>query len=395
MDKFLSKIIKNSSDVQDPRVRASYGTAAGAVGIGVNLLLFTVKLIIGILLSSMAVTADAVNNLSDAASSGISLVSARISEKPADKEHPFGHGRIEYIAAFIIAFAIVEVGITFFKDSFQNILHPKDLGFSLVLMILLVLAVLAKLWLFFFYNSIGKKISSTVLHATAMDSLFDCLTTSITILSVAVEHLSGIHVDGFAGIFVSLLIIWAGIGIVRDVLSPLLGQSEDPNLGEKIIALVAGQEKVTGTHDLIIHNYGPGRNFATIHMLLPKEMTVAEAHNIADRAESEVWKKLGVMLVVHVDPSDVDDAQTRRIRNQIDRLIKLLDPELEIHDFNSVVCDGKTHLQFELHVPYSYKREQEKKVVSQCQGLMKELDPDCTCEIQIERGYMNESLGQH
>lgn len=394
MGKFLDKMIKNSSDVQDVRVRAAYGTSAGIVGIGTNLVLFAVKLVIGILLSSMAVTADAVNNLSDAVSSGISLVSARISEKPADQEHPFGHGRIEYIAAFIIVFAIVEVGISFFRESFQNILHPKNLGFSAVLMVLLVIAVLAKLWLYFFYNAIGKKISSTVLHATAMDSLFDCLTTSITIFSVAAERLLGIHVDGFAGIFVSLLIVWAGIGIVRDVLSPLLGQSEDPKLRDKIEELVSGQEKAEGTHDLIIHNYGPGKNFATIHMLLPKEMTVAEAHAIADAAESAVWKELGVMLVVHVDPSDVCDAETQKLRSQMERLIKLLDPDLEIHDFSSTVSDGKTHLQFELHVPYSYKKEQEERVVSQCQGLLKELDPKCTCEIQIERGYMNETLGQ-
>ena len=261
-------------------------------------------------------------------------------------------------------------------------------------MVLLVMAVLAKLWLYFFYNAIGKKISSTVLHATAMDSLFDCLTTSITIFSVAAERLLGIHVDGFAGIFVSLLIVWAGIGIVRDVLSPLLGQSEDPKLRDKIEGLVSGQEKAEGTHDLIIHNYGPGKNFATIHMLLPKEMTVAEAHAIADAAENAVWKELGVMLVVHVDPSDVCDAETQKLRSQMERLIKLLDPDLEIHDFSSTVGDGKTHLQFELHVPYSYKKEQEERVVSQCRGLLKELDPDCTCEIQIERGYMNETLGQ-
>lgn len=260
MTNFLVKhFVRNYQNTEDLEVRTAYGILAGVVGIICNLFLFAVKFISGSLLHSVAVTADAFNNFSDAGSSIISLVGVKMAEKPADRDHPFGHGRIEYIAALIVAFLVLDVGFGFFKDSFEKILHPEELTFHAVSVVILILSIGVKFWMSCFNRSLGKKIDSKIMMATAADAMGDMITTSVTILSILIFHFFHLNVDGLIGLIVAAIVIWAGVGIARDTLSPLIGAPADPETCAAITKMVESYDGIMGTHDLIVHNYGPGR----------------------------------------------------------------------------------------------------------------------------------------
>ena len=367
----------------------SNGKTASLVGIAVNVLLFAVKLTAGILLHSTAVTADAANNLSDAGSSVITLIGIRMSEKPADAEHPFGHGRVEYIAALAVSFLIMEIGLTFLKESVGKILHPSPTVWSLAMVVLLLISVAVKIGLYFFDKAAALRTESQSLKNAAKDSLFDALITSVTIVSVLAEHYTGFRVDGFFGVAVSIVVIIAGISIIRETVSPLIGGDPDPELAARIREIVCSEKDVSGAHDLIIHNYGHRLDFATIHIEVPRTFSVEEAHLLADQIEKNVFCKTGVRLMVHVDPDIAGDENAVLLKEQLLRILKILDPALGIHDFHVNTDKEGSVVSFDLAVPYSYDEEKSGQVIQQLEALVGELQKGLRCSITVDRGYLN------
>ncbi len=367
----------------------SNGKTASIIGIIANVFLFAVKLTAGILLHSTAVTADAANNLSDAGSSVITLIGIRMSEKPADAEHPFGHGRVEYIAALAVSFLIMEIGLTFLKESVGKILHPSPTIWSLGMVVLLFISVAVKLGLYFFDRDAAARTRSQSLKNAAKDSLFDALITSVTIVSVLTEHFTGIRVDGYFGVAVSVVVIIAGISIIRETVSPLIGGDPDPELAARIREIVCSEKDVSGAHDLIIHNYGHGLDFATIHIEVPGDFSVEEAHLLADQIEKNVFIKTGARLMVHVDPDIAGNENAVLLKEQILRILKILDPTLDIHDFRVNTDKEGSVVSFDLAVPYSYDEEKSGQIVQQLEALIEEMQKGLRCSITVDRGYLN------
>ncbi len=386
----VRRFVKNHEDTENPDVRTAYGILSSVVGIFCNVLLFGVKMTIGTLMRSMAVMADAFNNLSDAASSVIGFVGVKMANKPADKDHPFGHGRMEYIAALIVSFLVIEVGITFFKSSIEKIRNPEELAFSWISFIILALSVGVKLWLSVFNRVLGRRIDSKVMLATAADSMGDVITTTATLVSIIVCRFSGINIDGVVGLIVSIVVIMSGISIARDTLEPLIGKGVDPKLYGEIKELVESYDGIVGTHDLIVHNYGPGRSMASIHAEVPRDVDIETSHEIIDRAEREVSKKLGLFLVIHMDPVEVHDARVLAIKEKLGRVLHALDDRLTFHDFRVVFGKEQINLIFDLVVPFTYNEEEELKLSQQVMALMQEVDARYQCVITMDRSFVAE-----
>lgn len=388
MTEFLvNKFIKDSANIESTEVRTRYGMLASVVGIFCNVLLFSVKLTIGLILSSLAVTADAFNNLSDAASSIISFVGVKMAGKPADAEHPFGHGRIEYIAALIVSFLVIEVGFTFFKSSISKIMHPEEITFDLVPFIILILSILVKLWMAFFNNKLGKRIDSKVMLATAADSLGDIITTSATVISIVICHFTSINVDAIAGLIVSGIVIWSGVSIAKDTLEPLIGQRVPSELYQKITDMVESYEGIVGAHDLIVHNYGPNRSMATIHAEVPNDVSIEASHEIIDRIERDAKKKLNILLVIHMDPIEMRDEEVLELRDKTSHIVHALDPELHFHDFRVLKENEKKNLVFDLVVPDSYTEKDANRVMHQLIALLHEMEKNVDCIITLDRSF--------
>ncbi len=390
VDFLVKKFVRDSERTDDPKVRTAYGILSSVVGIICNVLLFAAKFVIGLILGSMAVTADAFNNLSDAASSVISFVGVKMAEKPADKDHPFGHGRMEYISALIVSFIVIEVGITFLQSSVEKIQNPEALTFGWVPFAILVLSVGVKLWMSVFNRKLGKRIDSKVMLATAADALGDVITTSATIVSILVCAFTGVNIDGIVGIAVSLIVIWSGISIARDTLAPLIGQGADPKLCGEIKRMVESYDGIVGTHDLIVHNYGPNRSMASIHAEVPRDVDIEVSHEVIDRAEREVSKKLGIFLVIHMDPVETHDVRVLAVKSKLSHVLKALDPELTFHDFRAVFGQEQINLIFDLVVPFSYSEKDEDRLVHQVMALMQEVDERYQCVITVDRSYQAE-----
>ena len=380
----IKKFIKNPDD------RTAYGMLGSITGIICNIFLSAMKFIIGTVSGSVDITADAVNNLSDTASSIISLFSTRISSRPADKEHPFGHGRMEYVATLILSIAIINVGIEFFKESLDRIMHPSALTFSTVTFVLLLVSIGVKLWMYFFDKSLAKPLDLSVLNAAAMDSLFDAVTTSVTVASLIVYVFTAHSIDGIASLIVSVIIIWEGISLVKDTVSPLIGGEMDPEIADRISEIVKQDPTVIGVHDLVIHSYGPEKTMATIHIEVPNRMTLEEAHAVADIAERKVRRDLGIVLVAHVDPVEINDKRTNKIREQIEHILKILDPALTFHDLQVTFGEAGTIVSFDLVVPYSYTTSDEDRVMNQVISLLREFDPKTECAVTIDRGAVED-----
>ena len=388
MTEFLvNKFIKDSANIESTEVRTRYGMLASVVGIFCNVLLFSVKLAIGLILSSLAVTADAFNNLSDAASSIISFVGVKMAGKPADAEHPFGHGRIEYIAALIVSFLVIEVGFTFFKSSISKIMHPEEITFDPVPFIILILSILVKLWMAFFNNKLGKRIDSKVMLATAADSLGDVITTSATVISIVICHFTSINVDAIAGLIVSGIVIWSGVSIAKDTLEPLIGQRVPSELYQKITDMVESYEGIVGAHDLIVHNYGPNRSMATIHAEVPNDVSIETSHEIIDRIERDAKKELNILLVIHMDPVEMRDEEVLELRDKTSHIIHALDPELHFHDFRVLKENEQKNLIFDLVVPDSYTEKDANRVMHQLIALLHEMEKNVDCIITLDRSF--------
>ena len=388
MTEFLvNKFIKDSANIESTEVRTRYGMLASVVGIFCNVLLFSVKLAIGLILSSLAVTADAFNNLSDAASSIISFVGVKMAGKPADAEHPFGHGRIEYIAALIVSFLVIEVGFTFFKSSISKIMHPEEITFDPVPFIILILSILVKLWMAFFNNKLGKRIDSKVMLATAADSLGDVITTSATVISIVICHFTSINVDAIAGLIVSAIVIWSGISIAKDTLEPLIGERVPAELYQKITDIVESYEGIVGAHDLIVHNYGPNRSMATIHAEVPNDVSIEASHEIIDRIERDAKKELNILLVIHMDPVEMRDEEVLELRDKTSHIVHALDPELHFHDFRVLKENEQKNLIFDLVVPDSYTEKDANRVMHQLIALLHEMEKNVDCIITLDRSF--------
>ena len=386
-DFLVRHFVKDYEKVNDAHVRTAYGQLAGAVGIVCNLLLFGAKLLIGIFLKSISVMADAFNNLSDAASSIVSFVGAKMAGKPADKDHPFGHGRIEYISACIVAFLVIQVGFTLFQQSVKKISHPEDMKFSLVSLGILLLSVCVKLWLSFFNRKLGRRINSSVMKATAADALGDVCTTSATVLSLAVYGIWQVNLDGFVGLVVSVVVMIAGINIAKETLAPLIGEAISPEAYKNITAFVEGYDGIYGSHDLIIHNYGPSRSMASIHAEVPNDVPIEVSHEIIDRIERDAQKELGLMLVIHMDPVAVHDPVSLEYRRMVERAVRKLDDSITIHDFRMV--QGKEHINliFDAVVSYRYDGKQLARLRQQINEAVAQEDPRASCVITIDRSY--------
>ena len=386
-DFLVNKFIKDSTNIESTEVRTRYGMLASVVGIFCHVLVVSVKLTIGLILSSLAVTADAFNNLSDAASSIISFIGVKMAGKPADAEHPFGHGRIEYIAALIVSFLVIEVGFTFFKSSISKILHPEEISFDLVPFVILILSILVKLWMAFFNNKLGKRIDSKVMLATAADSLGDVITTSATVLSIIICHFTSINVDAIAGLIVSAIVIWSGISIAKDTLEPLIGERVPAELYQKITDIVESYDGIVGTHDLIVHNYGPNRSMATIHAEVPNDINIDVSHEIIDKIERDVKKDLNILLVIHMDPVEMRDEEVLSLREKTSRIVHALDPELNFHDFRVLKENEQRNLIFDLVIPDSYSEKDANRVMHQLVSLLHEMDGNVECIITLDRSF--------
>ena len=389
MTEFLIRhFIKDYKDVEKISVRTAYGVLASIVGIFCNVFLFAVKFVVGLVLHSVSVTADAFNNLSDAGSSIISFVGVKMAEKPADKDHPFGHGRIEYIAALVVSFLVLEVGFTFLKDSFGKILHPETMNFQIVSVVILILSIAVKLWLGLFNRKLGEKIDSKVMMAVFTDSMGDVITTSATILSLIFFAVTGINIDGIVGVGVALVVMWAGVGIARDTLEPLIGQAIDPEVYEEIKHFVEKYDGIEGTHDLIVHNYGPGRSMASIHAEVPNDVDIEQSHEIIDRIEREAAKELGIFLVIHMDPMEMRNKKILRIKETAVRILHDLDPLSSLHDFRVVHGEHQINLIFDMVVPIDYDEKKKEDLSLRMAERMKGADSRYECVITVESDYV-------
>ena len=391
MTEFLVKrFVKNYDRVEEAQVRTAYGAMASMVGIGCNILLFLAKMAIGLLANSISVMADAFNNLSDAASSIVGFVGVKMAQKPADDDHPFGHGRIEYIAAFIVAFLVLQVGFSLFTGSVEKLFHPDDLTFKWVSVLVLGLSVGVKLWLSLFNRRLGKRINSKVMLATSADALGDAAATSAAIFSMLVYGTFGWNIDAVVGLAVSVVVMIAGVNIARDTLKPLIGQRPDPELYHQIQEMVESYDGIVGTHDLIIHNYGPNRSMASIHAEVPRETDIEVSHEIIDRIERDVARKLNIFLVIHMDPVEIHDEKVLAVKTKLNGVVQALDPQLSFHDFRVVNGQEQINLIFDLMIPFTYTPEEAKKVVHQVESLMKEVDSRYQCVITVDKDYLTE-----
>ncbi len=369
----------------DQPVRKRLGTFGSGVGVGVNALLAAGKLLIGTLTGSVAVTADAVNNLSDAAGSVVSLVSMRLAQKPVDKEHPFGHGRMEYLGALAVGLLILMMGVETFRSGVESILAPSAVAFGWLSGGLLLLSILAKCALFFFYRAVGRLIDFPSLLAAAKDSLSDVLATSAVLISMAVGHVFSIPIDGWMGVAVSLLVLKAGFDVVRDTVDSLMGGRTNPELGKEIISRLTSYEHILGTHDLLIHDYGPGRCFASIHAEVPADGDILVLHEVIDRAEHEIGEALNIPLCIHMDPIVSGDEKTDAAHDALCAALKALDGEFMLHDLRMVPGEEQTNLIFDVVIPPGFTDTA--RLTDALSQAARQIDPRYVCVIHYDIDY--------
>ena len=343
--------IPHRDNTADGAVRRAYGTLCGAVGIGLNVLLFIGKFFAGQLSGSIAVTADAFNNLSDAGSSAVTLLGFRLAGKKPDPDHPFGHGRIEYISGLVVAGLILLMGVELAKSSFDKILHPEEVTFSALALVILAVSVAAKLYMWHYNRRIGGKIRSAAMEATASDSLSDAAATSAVLLAMLIGRWTGLAVDGYVGMVVALFILFSAYKAAKETLSPLLGQAPDPELVQRIRDIVAEHDTVVGIHDLVVHDYGPGRQMVSLHAEVPASGDILQLHDVIDNIERELHEKLHVQAVIHMDPIVTDDETVDALRRQVAELVRQVEPRMTIHDLRVIRGTTHTNLVFDAVLP--------------------------------------------
>ena len=388
MTQFLIRcFIKRPDDVKDAAVRTAYGNLASLVGMACNILLCIGKLLAGTLFGSIAIMADALNNLSDASSNVVSLIGFRLAAKAPDAEHPYGHARYEYLAGLVVSVTILAIGLSLLKESALKVLHPTPVAFSWLSIGVLAASILVKLWLSGFNRAVGKKIDSETLMATAADSRNDVLTTGAVLLSTILCSLTGYGIiDGIMGVGVAAFILWSGWGLVMDTLSPLLGESPSPELVEHIERTVMSYPGVLGVHDLMVHDYGPGHQFASLHVEFPAETDPLTAHDVIDNIENDFLKKDRLQVTIHYDPIVTADASVGVLRARLKEHARQLDPQLSIHDLRIVPGDSHTNVLFDLVFPAGYTGDIDQMLAKMCQ-FVKEQDPKYCCVVKVEQSY--------
>lgn len=388
MTNFLIRIfIGKNKDTNDPKIRSRYANLAGVTGIILNILLFVGKLTLGILSASVAIIADAFNNISDAGSSVVTLIGFRLAGKPVDKEHPLGHGRLEYVTGFIVDMLIVLVGFELFKTSIDKIISPSLPTVGHWTLAILVVAILIKLWLFFFYRKIGKVIRSSAVRAAASDSLSDGIATTLVLVSAIVAKQFGVAIDGWAGILVALFIAYTGIKAAKETIDLLLGSPPDPEFIKGIYEFVKDYPRIVGIHDVMVHDYGPGRQIVSFHAEVPSDSDINIAHEEVDKMERDMHEKFGCIVTVHLDPIVVNDPLVNEMRALSETAAKSVNADFTIHDFRMTRGEKNINLIFDLLLPVDCKTptdEAEKAVEAE----IKKRCPDCFCVIRAEHPYV-------
>ncbi len=389
MSSLVRRFVPGYDKPDDPAVRTACGKFAGWTGIFINALLFAGKLLAGLFTGSLSITADAVNNLSDASASLVTLLGFRLAEKPADEKHPYGHSRMEYFAGLAVAAIILVIGVDLLRSSVRRIADPEPVVFSWAAAAVLLCSMGAKLWMVFFQRRLGKHISSRALLAASADSRNDVITTAAVLLGSLLGRFAGIAADGWFGLLVALYILWSGIGIARDTVSPLLGEAPDETLVHRLGGEILASDKVLGVHDLIVHDYGPGRRFASAHVEIDARENVLEAHECIDGIEERVREELGVELVLHFDPVVTDDRELSSARTLVEETLREIDPSLAIHDFRMTRRGGKTRVTFDMVVPEELESRRP-EAEEACRRALLERDPDCVPVIRAESDAFND-----
>ena len=373
MTKLLLRLfVKGEKSFSDPKTRSKVGMLSGTVGIVCNALLCVMKLIVGSISASVAITADAMNNLTDATSAIVTLIGFRLAEKPADEDHPYGHARFEYLSGLAVAVLIIVIGFELAKSSLEKILNPTAVEFSFVTCAVLLGSVAVKLWLAAFNGKLGKMIHSATLEATAADSRNDCIATLAVLVAALVESITSWKIDGWMGMAVALFILYSGWNLAKDTISPLLGEAASQEMKEQIVEFIGSHPKVLGYHDLMVHDYGPGQRFASLHVEMDKDEDPMACHEIIDDLERECFERLGTRLVIHYDPVVTNDPKLDRMRTLVTAILKVRDERLSIHDFRMVPGSGHTNLIFDVALPVDM-RGQEKTVQAALETALNDL----------------------
>lgn len=388
MIKFLIRtFVKNYEKTDDKKVRESYSVLGGVLGGICNLFLFAVKLFIGMTMKSIAIMSDAFNNLSDMGSCCVAVIGAKLSNRRPDREHPYGHGRLEYISSLIVAFLIMLVGFELFKSSFDKILHPEEITFSLPMMIILALSLLVKLWMYFVYTYIGKAIDSTVMRATARDSVNDVISTSAVIIATTIGYFLPFSIDGYIGVIVAVYIMYGGFDLTRETIGLLLGTPPSPELIQQITDEVTKADEICGIHDLIVHDYGPGRKFASVHAEIPENSNIVHAHEVIDEVEHDVSEKLGIMLVIHMDPVADKDEVVIGLKKLVLETAKEIDDTITIHDFRITNGDKKINAIFDMVIRDNFDENGRKKIVDELKKRVAVKDPRLNLVVTVDEVY--------
>ncbi len=389
-DKLMGLLVKGYGENPAPVVREKAGRAAGAVGIATNLLLFVIKLLAGLFSHSVAILADAVNNLTDSGSSIIMLVGFKLAGKPADKEHPFGHARIEYLCGVIVSFIVLLLGLELGKSSVEKILSPQEAEFSPAVLLVLAVSVLLKLWQSGFYRSVGKKIGSAALSATASDSRNDVISTGAVLLGALVTRFTSLNLDGWLGLLVAIFIVVSGVQLILETADPLLGAAPDQALVRDVYTRIRGYEGIIGIHDLTVHSYGAGRTFASVHCEVPAEEDILVSHDLIDNIERDFLEQEGIHLVIHLDPVVTGDPKAQALREQVLERVKAVYPQAAIHDFRVVWGVTHSNIVFDVAVPFSLT-DSDREIEARITAEVRSLDPSYRVVLTVDReGVVNE-----
>ncbi len=382
----IKLFIRDSENTKDISVRTAYGTLGSITGIIVNLLLAGFKYFAGMISGSISVTADAINNLSDAGSSIVSLAGVKLSAKPADKGHPYGHGRLEYISALAVAVLVFLMGFELLKSSIDKILNPVPVKFNWLALIILVVSIFGKLWLGIFNKKLGKKINSAPMMAVMKDCFSDCLATGVAALAIIISAFSEIAIDGFLGIFVACFILLAGFNISKETLGVLLGNPPEKEYVQMIENKILSYDHIVGVHDLIVHDYGPSRRFASAHAEVPANIDIMEAHDVIDLIERDIMNEMGLLISIHMDPIIVDDERINTLRQMTSDIVKEIDPELSIHDFRVVEGPTHTNLIFDILLTHTHKDSHE-EIINKINGKLSKIDERFFTVITIDHSF--------
>ncbi len=388
MIQFLARrFIRDCDNVEDPAVRRAYGALCGCVGIGLNVLLFLGKLLAGVATGSLAVTADAVNNLSDAGSSVVTLLGFKLAAKTPDRDHPFGHGRLEYVSGLVVSMAIILMGVELARSALEQILYPKPVDFTPLAGAILLLSIAVKTYMALYNRSVGRRIGSAAMSAAARDSLGDCLATAAVLLGGLAGRLWDVQIDGWCGGAVALFILWSGVGAAKETIDPLLGQPPSPEFVARVRELTLSYPEIIGIHDLIVHDYGPGRRIISLHAEVPASGDILALHDVGDAAERRRGEEMGCLATIHMDPVVHDNGATREARERVSALVRLIDPGITIHDFRMVPGPTHTKLIFDAEVPYQCPLP-DQEVRRRIQEGVPTLDEGWSAVAEVEKSYI-------